>query len=128
MVKETDHLTVLDMLDALETEIGLLRGQNRSLAAALSEARDQGAAPLAGTPKKKRAGARDAKKKAPKRRKAIALEPKAAAASGDHAPKEDRLGKRQALGKSLLQLRRHPPAPQPERSDVADGQQDLFHR
>ena len=127
MVKETDHLTVLDMLDALETEIGLLLGQNRSLAAALSDARDQGAAPLAGTPMKKRAGARKAKKKAPKR-KAIALEPKAAAGSGDHVPKEDRLGKRQALGSRCLQLRRHPPAPQPERSDVADGQQDLFHR
>jgi hypothetical protein len=128
MVEETNHLTVLDMLDVLETEIGLLRGQNQSLAAALSHARDQGETPL-GTPKKRRAGARKTKKKrTPKRRTASTPERAGTPMEGDPATKDDRvLGKRQALGKSLLQLRRVTAVPQPQCSGTVDDQQDLFH-
>jgi hypothetical protein len=129
MVEETNHLTVLDMLDVLETEIGLLRGQNQSLTAALSNARDQGEIRLGTPPKKRRAGARKTKKKkTPKRPRASALERAGAPIQGDPATKEDRvLGKRQALGKSLLQLRRVAAAPQPECSAAVDDQQDVFH-
>jgi hypothetical protein len=128
MVEETNHLTVLDMLDVLETEIGLLRGQNQSLTAALSNARDQGEIRLGTPPKKRRAGARKTKKKTPKRRRASAPERTGTPMQGDPATKEDRvLGKRQALGKSLLQLRRVAAAPQPECSAAVDDQQDVFH-
>jgi hypothetical protein len=130
MVEETNHLTVLDMLDVLETEIGLLRGQNQSLAAALSDTRNQGETPLTTPPKKRRAGARKAKKKrTPKRRSAIAPERAGTPMEGDPATKEDRvLGKRQALGKSLLQLRRVAAAPQPQCSATMNDEQDVFHR
>ena len=128
MVEETNHLTVLDMLDVLETEIGLLRGQNQSLTAALSNARDQGEIRLGTPPKKRRAGARKTKKKTPKRRRASAPERTGTPMQGDPATKEDRvLGKRQALGKSLLQLRGVAAAPQPECSAAVDDQQDVFH-
>lgn len=127
MVEGTTHLTVLDMLDVLEGEIVLLRTQNESLTAALSNANHE----LAGTPptrqKARRAQTRKSKK-ATKRRKPNASG-KAVSDEASVAPRrEDRvLGKRQALGRSLLQIRRSPIAQKPAAPEPTEAKSDSFH-
>lgn len=130
MVEGTTHLTVLDMLDVLEGEIVLLRKQNESLSAALSNADHQLASSSAEPRTARRAGKRTPKRKAAKRRKTTGSKSKkmAPAAGPGTPPKEDRvLGKRQALGKSLLQLRKpliaHPAAA----AEPAEDKPDVFH-
>lgn len=130
MVEGTIHLTVLDMLDVLEGEIVLLRRQNESLTAALSNADH----PLAISPvepqRAKRTGAGKPKRKAAKRRKARGSKSKKVAATAAHGtpPKEERvLGKRQALGKSLLQLRKPLVAHPAAAAEPAEDKPDVFH-
>lgn len=86
---EPGELTLLEMLDALETEIVQLRARNDQLAAALKK------------------GSARKRKKSKGKAKAKVVTPRVIENASDTPPNERSvLGKRQALGRSILQLRR----------------------
>lgn len=127
MVEGTNHLTLLDLLDVLEDGIVVLRGKNESLTAELSRAGSQGASVPAAGPKRSRAATRKSRKKSAKRRKPGSAKKPAGAASDALTKEERALGKRQALGRSLLQLRKTPADTQVEKSETGDNKPDWFH-
>jgi hypothetical protein len=128
MVEGTNHLTLLDLLDVLEDGIVVLRGKNESLTAELLRAGSQGASVPPQTPARTRATTRKSRKKPAKRRKAGSAKKPPRAARPDSLTKEERaLGKRQALGRSLLQLRKTPADSQPEKPETGDNKLEWFH-
>jgi hypothetical protein len=94
-------MDVLDMLDALEGRITAMRGEHKRLASALEEAeRRLRRAKSQPAPRPKRAKRTGAAKKSRVKRK-----PPAAPVL-DTESAEPKLGKRQALGRSLLEIRK----------------------
>lgn len=116
-------MTIFEMLEKLETEIVSLQARYQDLATALQHAQANGNGSVAPATKKKRTSAGTKRKVAKKRaerkpaRKGPAIRdsaeaaqlelpvPGAAAPSAEQTPARP-LGKRQALGKSLIQLRK----------------------
>jgi hypothetical protein len=127
MVEGTNHLTLLDLLDVLEDGIVVLRGKNESLTAELSRAGSQGASVPTDASKRTRAATRKSRKKPAKRRKPGSAKKPAGAASDALTKEERALGKRQALGRSLLQLRKAPADTQAEKTETGDNKPDWFH-
>ena len=103
-------MTLLDMLDRLEAEIASLRIRNRQMEASLRKV------DLRSTPAGARQERRKRASKSKKKKKGKSASPREkndrqlalpVASDPNSAPPEGRsLGKRQALGKSLVQLRR----------------------
>ena len=128
MVEGTNHLTLLDLLDVLEDGIVVLRGKNESLTAELLRVGSQGASVPPQTPARTRATTRKSRKKPAKRRKAGSAKKPPRGSQPDSLTKEERaLGKRQALGRSLLQLRKTPADSQPEKAETGDNKPEWFH-
>jgi hypothetical protein len=114
-------LTIFEMLERLETEIVSLQMRYRNLASSLEHQQQNGSTRPVTAPKRKVARKKKPVKVAAKRSKRkeeptqMELPVSEAAPAGEEHP-ERALGKRQALGRSLLQLRKmsawrtsHPP-------------------
>jgi hypothetical protein len=101
-------LTIFEMLELLETEIVALRARTHELQLALQAREQLPVAPASGKkkkrPAKKKAKRKVAAKKAAKKDEQLSLP----ALAEETKPEQDSrpLGKRVALGKSLVQLRR----------------------
>lgn len=121
-------MTTLEMLDALETGLLVLRSRNESLMAELQQANRQ----LESAPsphrrakrKSRRAPAKKARSSAKKNEAANVLE----LPHRQTAEQEERsLGKRRALGRSILQLRKPAATQGGEQENPADDR-GLFQR
>jgi hypothetical protein len=105
-------LTIFEMLELLDTEIVGLRARNRELQIALERREQTSAAPA--SPKKKRTAKKKSNRKASRKqpvKKGEQLSLPALTEEVKAAQEARPVGKRLALGKSLVQLRRVAPRP-----------------
>ncbi len=115
------HLTIFEMLETLETEIVSLRTRNLELRASLSDSQSNGTplvekqrpqvAPERAPREKKRSGKTKQKPRPKAKKSAKKVQQLELAESADTSLENQSrtVGKRQALGRSLLQLRKMSP-------------------